>query len=93
MDVRIEPSKLFGTIKAIPSKSYAQRILTASALSDKPTEILLDYISDDVRSAINALISFGAEIKIETDKLIVTPAKKSNQINIDCGESGTVARL
>lgn len=93
MDIRIEPAKLAGSIAAIPSKSYAQRVLLASSLADGRTEILLNSVSDDIRSAINALTALGADIKIRRESLIVSPVKPVAYPTINCGESGTIARF
>jgi len=93
MDIRIEPSRLSGNIAAIPSKSYAHRILTACALSDKPTEVQISVISDDIRSAIQALAALGADIIIKQDSIVVSPIKPVAYPNINCGESGTIARF
>lgn len=93
MDVRIEPTQLTGRIAAIPSKSYAHRILTACALADRSTEVLMKVVSDDVRSAIQALTALGAGIEIKKDRVIVTPVKPVVRPVITCGESGTMARF
>ena len=93
MDIRIEHARLSGSIAAIPSKSYAQRILTACALADQPTEVLLNVDSEDVRSANQSLISLGVELKTEKNSVIVSPIKPISFPNINCGESGTMARF
>ena len=93
MDVKIEPSELSGSIAAIPSKSYAHRILTACALADGQTEVLIGVISDDIRSAIQALASLGAELKYQEGKIITTPIKLVKDPIVNCGESGTIARF
>jgi 3-phosphoshikimate 1-carboxyvinyltransferase len=95
-DLVISPARLSGSIAAIPSKSYAVRILIAAALSEKPTELLIDYLSDDVRAALSALTSMGAQFEIYDDRIIVTPLDAEalpHHPIMDCGESGTLARL
>ena len=93
MDVRIEPAKLAGIIAAIPSKSYIQRVLVASALAGEETEILINFISEDIRSAINALTALGADIRIGRESLVVSPIKPVVYPVVNCGESGTIARF
>jgi len=93
MDVKIEPSKLSGSIVAIPSKSYAHRILTACALADSSTTVLMNFSSNDIFSAIQALTAFGANINIEKDRVIVSPMEVISYLNANCGESGTMARF
>jgi len=88
-DVVVEPAQLSGSIAAIPSKSYAQRILIAAALASsfgRPPEIQLNYVSDDVKACITALQSLYAA---KRDLEVVGSTSRS----INCGESGTVARL
>ncbi|MCL2525445.1 MAG: 3-phosphoshikimate 1-carboxyvinyltransferase [Coriobacteriia bacterium] len=98
MDVRIEPQKLSGSITAIPSKSYAQRILIAAVLSDAPTVVLIDYLSDDVRATIDALRAMGASLEDYSDRVLVNPIASFPEgipaaPTVDCRESGTAARL
>jgi len=93
MDIKIEPARLSGSIAAIPSKSYAHRILTACALADKPTEVLMEVISDDIRSASQSLTALGTELKAEQDSVIVSPIRSVYCPSVNCGESGTMARF
>ena len=44
MDIRITPSTLSGSVKAIPSKSQAQRALICAAVADRPSDIYLSLI-------------------------------------------------
>ena len=76
-DVVITPAQLTGSIAAIPSKSYAQRILIAAALAKDSAEVQLDMqaVSDDIKVTLAALDSLA------------------QQATINCGESGTAARL
>jgi len=88
-DVVVEPARLSGSIAAIPSKSYAQRILIATALASwfgRPPEVPLNYLSDDVKVCVAALKSlYGTKRDVEV--------MGSTFRSINCGESGTVARL
>ncbi|MCL2702948.1 MAG: 3-phosphoshikimate 1-carboxyvinyltransferase [Defluviitaleaceae bacterium] len=97
MTIKIIPGSLFGTIPAIPSKSHAQRVLIASALSKNRTIIRQDLnnCSNDIRSAINALNSIGARITLDKDIVTVDPINFESDSTpvINCGESGAVARF
>ena len=95
MNIMIEPAKLTGSIAAIPSKSYAHRILTACALADRPTNVLMRIVSDDVRSAIQSLGMLGADIKTLSKEINISPLKSKSikRPIINCGESGTMARF
>ena len=97
-DVCIDPGRLSGAVAAIPSKSYAQRILIAAALADEPTTVQVDYLSDDVLATIGALQSMGAGFKITKSNLTVSPITDLENVAeaelvADCKESGTTARL
>ncbi len=93
MVVRVSPSKLKGSVEAISSKSYAQRILLASALCRDKTRIYLNHISADILSTIKVAKSLGYRIDQRPGYLDVQ--RVQNVINpvVNCGESGTVARM
>ncbi|MCL2694936.1 MAG: 3-phosphoshikimate 1-carboxyvinyltransferase [Clostridiales bacterium] len=93
MNIVITPTKLAGTIAAIPSKSYAHRIQIAAALADKPTLIHCAQLSADMRATIGALTALGAEIQVVGGVIHVTPIKAQTNPIVPCGESGTTARL
>lgn len=94
MIATIKPAVLSGSIEAIASKSYAHRIIIAAALSDKPTEIYCNGISNDIQDTINAINALGAETTIKGKVITVVPIiKKSDQVSIEITESGTTARL
>lgn len=85
---------LSGTLAAIPSKSYAHRLLICSALADAKTDILCRSTSEDIRATARCLAALGAGIKYEngiyTVEPIGTPADKPH---LECGESGSTLRL
>lgn len=94
MNLNVYPSVINGEISAISSKSYAHRALICAALSNSPSKIKCDNLSDDIKATVNCLNGIGAEIiysnKVFTVKPIdVSKAKKE----IDCGESGSTLRF
>lgn len=95
MTVNITPHKLSGTIEAIPSKSYAQRILLASALANDVTKIKIRSLSNDIVAAIDCIKTLGAKVESDNGIITVTPNTESKTIAkiFDCNESGTVLRL
>lgn len=94
MDISVNLRNLNGSIKVIPSKSYAHRILIASALSDKPTVIDSGIFSDDIRATVNCLRELGAIVTESDNKLTVEPVREKNKkVTLDCNESGTTSRL
>ncbi len=94
MDIKIIPKKLRGNVKAVSSKSFAHRIITAAALADKETDVYINGFSDDILRTISCVQALGAVCRREEDRVLITPIteKKENAI-LDCGESGTTARI
>ena len=94
MKVNIMPSSISGSIRAIPSKSFAHRQLICSALSNQKTEIECSRISEDIKATIRCLSSLGASIKYENGIIHVTPIVSPNpKAILDCGESGSTYRF
>ncbi len=94
MIATITPAKLSGSIEAIASKSYAHRIIIASALADKPTEVYINGISNDVMDTINAVNCLGAKAEIKGNIISVSPiVKKTDAVAVNITESGTTARM
>lgn len=98
MKALIHSADLKGEIPAIASKSFAHRLLIASALADQPTAVHCPLRSEDILATVRVLKALGAEIVDHVDRFDVTPITKSPrglQTNalLDCGESGTTARF
>ena len=94
MDIKIFPSCLKGSIKVIPSKSYAHRALIAAAVSDSCCEIDTGVFSEDIRATVNCIKALGAKVTEKENSLIIEPVKeKKDFVTLDCNESGTTARL
>ncbi len=96
MNALINPSQIGGKINSIPSKSYAHRILICSALSNAPTNIIMDtQFSKDIEATIGCLKALGCNIDKNGDKSMnVFPAQNiSNAPVLDCIESGSTLRF
>lgn len=96
MNALINPSKIGGEICSIPSKSYAHRILICSALSNAPTDIVMDTnFSKDIEATAKCLESIGCKVLKKDDNCItVFPAKTlSTSPTLDCFESGSTLRF
>lgn len=94
MDITIHPSKLHGTIVAIPSKSQAHRLLICAAFSDSETNLYCPETNRDIEATADCLRSLGATI-IRNDagyivKPIMSPPAKAT---LSCGESGSTLRF
>lgn len=92
--IQIEAGQLGGSLRAIPSKSYAHRALIAGALAEGVSEIYFHESSEDIDYTIGILKELGARIeKIEGGLRIGTIEKKNTCPRLDLGESGTSFRL
>lgn len=96
MDVSITPHDLFGTIEAIPSKSYAHRALICASFANGTTNITCPHISEDIQVTVECLKALGATIAKTKQGFRVVPVKEQNRpqsVQLNCKESGTTLRF
>lgn len=94
MDISIQPGSLSGTVRAIPSKSQAHRLMICAAFSDKPTHLECPQTNADIEATAHCLNALGANIKRTDDGYLVAPVKDVPYTAIlDCGESGSTLRF
>lgn len=96
MDVSITPHDLFGTVEAIPSKSYAHRALICASFANGTTNITCPYISEDIQVTVECLKALGATIARTKQGFRVVPVKEQNRpqsVQLNCKESGTTLRF
>ena len=96
MDVSITPHDLFGTVEAIPSKSYAHRALICASFANGTTNITCPYISEDIQVTVECLKALGATIAKTKQGFRVVPIKELNRpqnVRLNCKESGTTLRF
>lgn len=94
MNITVSPSFLKGEIEILPSKSYVQRYLFASALCDAQTEIKALTQAQDIRHTTSCLNALGADIKYSAGKFTVLPIQaRHGRVHLDCGENGTLLRF
>jgi 3-phosphoshikimate 1-carboxyvinyltransferase len=95
MIVRIQASKLSGTVHAAASKSSMQRGCAAALLTVGQTTLINPGKSNDDLAAIDVIQKLGAEIAWdENGNLLITSHgihPKNNEVN--CGESGLGIRM
>jgi 3-phosphoshikimate 1-carboxyvinyltransferase len=95
MDVRISPSRLNGTARAPPSKSYTHRAVLAAGYADGAV-VRNPLFSADTRATVRAVEAYGGQVERTGDDLRIdgfggdpeTPADV-----VDCANSGTTTRL
>ena len=94
MDITIYPSRLGGTVRAIPSKSQAHRLLICAAFSDGPTVLECPQTNADIEATARCLNALGSDIVRTQDGYWVTPVKGIPKTAVlDCGESGSTLRF
>lgn len=94
MDVTLIPKRLSGRVDAVSSKSDGHRKIIAAALSDKPTEIILNNFSDDINATLDCIKKLGGDFEKTEKGVFITPIlKKSEQVSLDFCESGSTARF
>lgn len=92
------PNLVFPPVIQAPiSKSHMQRELLLSLLSDSPTYLFGNFLvlPDDVKSAIQCLEVFGAEVLTSSTEIKIVPPPKSiiqAELSIHVGESGFLIR-
>ncbi|MDI9619250.1 MAG: 3-phosphoshikimate 1-carboxyvinyltransferase [Candidatus Nezhaarchaeota archaeon] len=96
MKVLFEPSDgLKGCLHAQPSKSYTQRYLAASMLSEGATMIVNPSICNDTLAMMRACRAFGSKVRVREGEVEVSSSGRlrtpSNVVN--CGGSATAIRV
>ncbi len=76
-------------------KSLTHRAFILASIADGVSHIDNVTFSQDVMSTVEGLRTLGATIDVERDRATVTPivALPKGEVTIDCGNSGTTARL
>ena len=87
----LHATKLTGTVAAVPSKSYAHRLLIAAALSGES----LDYgTSDDARRTARGLVALGFQGTFKGETVSYGAFRPSSDEHIvEVGESGSTLRF
>ncbi len=94
MDITITPGILRGSVRAIPSKSHAHRLLICSAFADAETTILCPNTSRDIEATVGCLNALGADIRRTENGYIVAPVRNlPKEPVLACGESGSTLRF
>lgn len=99
MKVKINKSVANGNIQAQPSKSYAHRLLIASALSKEESVIKNVVMSNDILATINCIKALGKEVIVTGEENKTVTIRNKDNINeqeeiiFDCLESGSTLRF
>ncbi len=94
MDITIQPGRLNGTVRIIPSKSQAHRLLICAAFADKPTEIICPETNEDISATADCLNALGANIaRTEQGYYVIPAASVPQEAVLNCRESGSTLRF
>ena len=95
MIVKIQPSKLSGTIHAPASKSSMQRACAAALLAEGASQIFNPGKSNDDLAALDVIQKLGARVVNNEDGSITIHSAGVDPIEneINCGESGLGIRM
>ncbi|MFV0381737.1 MAG: 3-phosphoshikimate 1-carboxyvinyltransferase [Breznakia sp.] len=97
MNVKITPSTCHGSITIPPSKSMAHRAIICASLAKQKSIIRNVQYSDDIKTTIAAMQSFGAKITCFNDSIEITgnPTLHTNTdaLYVFCKESGSTLRF
>jgi len=95
MDIELQPGTLHGSVNIPSSKSLCHRAVIAAGLSKGKSHIDNMLFSKDIEASIDGMVSLGAKIISEGDKLFIEgngiiDLRKSE---INCNESGSTLRF
>ena len=94
MNITIQPKKLSGSVRVIPSKSQAHRYLICAALSGSPTAIRCSETNRDMDATADCLNALGADIRRTDWGYLVHPiAKAPESALLPCRDSGSTLRF
>ena len=94
MDIIIKPTKLRGTVAAIPSKSQAHRLLICAAFAEHETRLRCPDTNRDIEATADCLRALGAEILRDEGGYTVFPVQSIPQsAALPCHDSGSTLRF
>lgn len=94
MDITIHPGQLYGTVRAIPSKSQAHRLLICAAFADRQTFLECPQTNEDIEATARCLNALGANICRSETGYTVSPVQTLPESAVmDCAESGSTLRF
>ena len=94
MEKSVPPGSVRGTLRPPCSKSYAQRALALSLLSEGTTTLRNIEFCQDTRSALGCIQALGAQIEeVDDSTLRITGGLRPLDMRLQVGESGLASRL
>lgn len=94
MDIIIKPTKLRGTVAAIPSKSQAHRLLICAAFAEHETRLRCPDTNRDIEATADCLRALGAEItRDEGGYTVLSVQSRPATAVLPCHDSGSTLRF
>ncbi len=93
MKITVNGKGLHGSIPAIASKSMAHRLLICAALSDYPSQIRCETLSEDIKATAGCLKAMGCELSYAGGTFYASPGEVPSRTTADCKESGSTLRF
>lgn len=94
MDITIQPDVLRGSVKVIPSKSQAHRLLICAAFADSRTNLICQESNRDIEATVDCLNALGADIVRTANGYSIDPIGKiPGRAVLNCCESGSTLRF
>ncbi len=94
MDITLFPGQLCGTVRAIPSKSQAHRLLICAAFSDRQTVLECPQTNEDIEATARCLNALGSHIiRTDTGYQVAPVTNVPESAVMNCGESGSTLRF
>lgn len=94
MNVICYPSRLNGSIEAIPSKSDAHRKLICAARAGHGCTVgMHGQFCEDIAATIRCLEALGASFQEHPQGISICPGQCPAHAELDCGESGSTLRF
>ena len=94
MDITIRPTKLSGTVRVIPSKSQAHRLLICAAFQKESTTLVCPATNKDIEATAACLRALGADIRRDETGYFVVPIRNVPESAVlPCCESGSTLRF
>lgn len=94
MDITITPTRLSGTVRIIPSKSQAHRLLICAAFAEHETVLRCPDTNRDIEATADCLRALGAEITRDAEGYTVFPIRSVPVCAVlPCRDSGSTLRF
>ena len=95
MDICIRGTDVGGTVRSIPSKSLAHRMLICAALAGEESEVVCPSLNADIEATAVCLGAFGAKLRRVGESIFVRPLPREQTLSCTapCGESGSTLRF